>query len=373
LTEEYAKMLWSIYLLLIFSGLLIKESKIYDSIVIIFMGFLAFANTDAADYETVYLPIYADPSIVKDVAPGWGLLCGLGHILGLTYNGFACILTIAAMLLLLWAARKVGAHSSYMFSLFLVYPGLMSLVQFRQFVASAVGAVAVTVLISNNRFRYPLFIVLVYTGFLIHTSCIILLLLLLVPFLNSLGKSMRVVVVFLVGVISVVLLRHAEYLATVIFDENKTDIYLGAFGGQTSASRLAGMVNVAGIIGVALLMYAYYTHTGNNEKQQALIIGSNQNLRYIQYIMFFDMMNMILIPFVVITNDFMRFERYAFTYSLTAFSMSKPAECDRDIDFYKPLTLMLCLLFAYLYNANAFDSIYGALLSVDSVPSFFTN
>jgi hypothetical protein len=337
------------------------------------MGFLSLANTDAADYELVYLPIYADPSVAKDVAPGWVLLCELGHILGLTYNGFACILTIAAMSLLLWSARRVGANSSYMFSLFLVYPGLMSLVQFRQFVASAVGAIAVTVLISNNRFKYPLFIVLVYAGFLIHTSCIILLLLLLVPFLNSLGKHMRVVVVLLVGVMSVVLLRHVEYLATVIFGENKTNSYLGALGGQTTLSRFAGMVNFASIVGVALLMCAYYIHAGKKDKKQVLLIETNQSLRYIQYMMFFNIFNMILIPSVFITNDFMRFERYAFTYSLTAFSMSRPVECDRDIDFYKPLTLMLCLLFAYLYNANAFDSIYGALLSVDSVPSFFIN
>ena len=60
--RETQEMLLTIYLLLILCGVFIKESKVYNFLTVSFLGFITLDNYSAADYASLYLPTYLNPS-----------------------------------------------------------------------------------------------------------------------------------------------------------------------------------------------------------------------------------------------------------------------------------------------------------------------
>lgn len=368
-------MLWLIYLTLIALGLFLKNSKVYDVVVIAFMGFLAWANTDAADYALLYLPMYLSPSTASGIEPGWIALCNIGNAIGLSYNGFACLLTVISMFVIRWFGIRAGANSSLLLALFMVYPGLMSIIQFRQFVASAIGAVALAVFFSNGRHKYITFSAIVIAAFFIHRSAAILMLLLFWPILKASGKRGRVLAILALVCLCVGAVANAEIIGSLLFGESRTDVYLSASGGLNANNFIGGIKNVILIILVAIVAYvACRLMRKNVEKGPSLgYIFSWEIPESAKIIMFINITMIILIPLVLITNDFMRFERYAFTYALALFAMMPTIRNRHRVFSCKALYVAICLVFAFFYVANTFESVYGALLSFEALPPFFSS
>lgn len=360
-------MLWIIYISLIILGLFLKRSRVYDYCVISFLGFLAWANTDAADYKSIYLPIYLNPSESADMDTGWVVLCEFGKFIRLSYNGFACVLTVLALLLLRWAGLYISTNTSFMLSLFLIYPGLISIVQFRQFIASSIGVVALILLFAKVQHRYIFFIVLASFACLIHRSAAVLFLLLLWPLLRAFSRKGRTLATIFVICSCLGVISNAETISAFFFGEKRTYVYLSAYQGATAAGPLGGLRNVLLIIIMAIM--TYYLRQTLLETYNKRKFQSNIDVSYGISILNISML--VLIPFVYITNDFMRFERYAFTYALLLFAMLCNTKSCFKFFLNKFSYAILCFIFAFSYVANSFDSIYGALLSFETLPSFF--
>ena len=368
-------MLWVIYICLIMVGLFCRNSKCYDFTVVVFLGFLALINTDSADYSGVYLATYLNPTAVEGMDPGWVLLCQMGASLNLSYNGFACILTVVSMLLLRYYCKAMGSNSSLMLSMFLIYPGLMSIVQFRQFVASAIGAVALAVICSKIRWRDVLFSAMAVLAFFVHRSAIILFLVLLCPVLKMFGRKGRVAAAIFLVSLGLLALLNARAIAETVFGEYRTGIYLSAFGGDTAVSSLGGVRNAALVIVMALLPFLCYRYIRRvmpvelpKETSTDVLPDLVQMMEFSRTIVVFELTLMVLLPVVLITNDFMRFERYGFTYALALFSAMPEVRSRHPLLSCKALYVALCAIFAFSYVANTFDSVYGALLSYEYLP-----
>lgn len=371
-------MLWVIYICLIMVGLFCRNSKCYDFTVVAFLGFLALINTDSADYSGVYLATYLNPTAAEGMDPGWVVLCQIGASLNLSYNGFACILTVASMLLLRYCCKAMGSNSSLMLSLFLIYPGLMSIVQFRQFVASAIGAVALVVFCSKIRWRYVLFSAVAALAFLVHRSAAVLFLVLLHSVLKMFGRKGRIAAVIFLVSLGLLALINARAIAETVFGEHRTGIYLGAFGGDTAVSTLGGMRNAALVIAMAVLPVLCYRYLRRvmsvelpEEASTDILSDPAQTMEFSRVIVLFELGLLVLLPVVLITNDFMRFERYGFTYALALFSAMPEVGNRHPLLSCKALYVALCSVFALSYVANTFDAVYGALLSFEYFPNFF--
>lgn len=367
-------MLWFIYIAMIAVGLFVKNSKAYDFSVILFMGLLAWLNTDAADYSAIYLATYLAPTSMYDMDTGWVFLNQVGSSLGLYYNGFACVVVILSLLLYREFGRRIGANTSFMLALFAIYPGLMSIVQFRQFVASCVGAMALAVICSNKRSKYIYFIILASCAFLIHRSAAVIFLVLLFPMLKAAGRRGRLFAIALVVMAGIYAVFNASSLGVMLFGEFRTGVYMGAADGTTAISRWGGIRNAILVAAIALSSYLCCRYMAREA------MGSAKPSDYFSWpipdaakiIALLNIVLLALIPVVFITNDFMRFERFGLTYALGLFAMMQQVKNRHIVLSCKAFYVAICFVFAYFLVANTFDSVYGALLSFEYVPPFFS-
>lgn len=365
-------MLWVPYLLLIFLGLFCDVFQLYDYIVILFMGLLAWLNTSAADYSSVYLAAYLNPFGIYDMDLGWSWLNYLGANLGLAYNGFACVVTIVAMILYREFGKRVGANTSLMLALFLIYPGLMSLVQFRQFVACAVGCMAVACLWTSHwKYRHLIFAALMALAFLLHRSSIVLLFALVPSFLALTGKRGRVVVVLLLVALGFVLFVNWESLCVQVFGETKTTTYLSSSAGKTAVSSLGGLRNICLLVLMAIIPFLCCSYMARVEGTREKGLFEWGLGKPVLGILFLNFVLLVLAPVVLLTNDFMRFERYGITLALALFSMMPSLRQRSVVLSCKAFYVVVCIFFAYFYVANTFDSVYTPLLNPETIPAFF--
>lgn len=365
-------MLWIPYLLLVLLGQFCKNSKTYDFSVILFMGFLAWLNTSSADYASVYLPIYYNPFGAHDMDPGWAWLCYFGSEAGLTYNGFSCIVVMAAMVLYREFGRRIGSNTSFMLALFLIYPGLMSLVQLRQFVACSVACFAFALFwTSDKKMRHIFFPALMLISFSLHRSSVVLLFALFPEVLTVAGRRGRILVALVLTIIGFGLLSNWKDLSIQLFGENRTSVYLGATGGANAVSTLGGMRNALILVLAALLPYCCCRYIAKMRKSLDKGVLDWMIGRAPLGIIFLNAALLVLIPVVFLTNDFMRFERHGLTMALGLFAMMPSLEKRSPLLSCKALYVAVCLVFAYFYVANSFDSVYTALLNPNGFPPFF--
>lgn len=367
-------MMWLVYLLLICVGLFLNNTRVYTACVAVFFGLLAWNNTDAADYASVYLPMYLNPTGVYDIDPGWSVLCQIGAAVGLSYNGFACIMAVASVCLFAFAGKRLGVNTSFVLALLLIYPGLMSLVQFRQFVASAIGAIGIVFLFSDSKHRYIKFLTVTLCAFLVHRSAIVVLALLLWPMLRAAGRRGRaLLLIVLVGTV-VFVMANVQEVASFFFGDFKTAAYLQLTPSASNAvSALGGARNAVLLFSMPMLIYLCAKIV---EDENVLVSSGITSMDYDYYffrsILFFNLALLILFPLVFITNDFMRFERYAFSYSIYVFAMMPCFAKRHPILSCKALYIVVCLVYAYTYVvAGTFDLVYTPLLSIETFPAFF--
>ena len=365
-------MFWAPYILLIFIGLFCKSSKAYDFTVIIFMGVLAWLNTTAADYTFVYLPTYLHPFDAYDMDLGWSFICYFGSMIGLYYNGFAAIVTVIAMMLFRWFGKRLGANTSFMLALFLIYPGLISLVQFRQFVASAVGCAGLAYLWTfKGERRYVIAGALLVAAFLLHRTALVLVLALLPSVLARTGKRGRVIAVLGLTAIACVLLVNSEVIAGQLFGDTKTDIYLGAAGDSRGVTFSGGLKNMALLFLMAAIPYLccrYMAMVNGTLKDGLFDWGVGKPALGI---FFLNLALIALVPVVFITNDFMRFERYGITLALALFSMMPELSKRARFLSCKATYVAIGLLFAYFYVVVLSETVCTPLLNPVKIPPFF--
>ena len=347
-------------------GLFLRRSRVYDVAVILFMGILALLNTKAADLQTVYLPIYSNPDFyASTIDPGWIYLCKFGGLLGLSYNGFACLIAIISTSLFVYFGRKACPNESFFLALFLVYPGLMSLVQFRQFAASALTLIAVLELSKGGIRGWISFVITILLAFSIHRSALIVGAVGLMPLFKKFGQRGKYIAFGIAFIILAYVTLHAVSLSNFFFGDYKTSVYLG----ETSVdnrenSFLGGLRNVAYTVGLCLFI-PYCCKLINSDG----LMGSR---RLLDSISFANIMMVAILPFLFVTNDFMRFERYAFSLALAVFSCMPYLRHRHVLLSCKAFLLLICVLFCYSFVIKGtFDSVIGALLSFEYVPRFF--
>lgn len=311
-------LLWATYLTLILLGLFVRRSKCYDACFIVFMGVVAWLNTDSADILDVYMPMYAAPQLDWGTEPGWLFLCSIGNALGLSYNGFAFLLTLLTSMALVVVARKIVPNESFFLALFLVYPGLLTLVQFRQFIASAIALIGVLVLANERKGKWIWFTLLLLIAFSMHRSSIILASLAIVPIYRRVPKRLRWIAIALGVFLLVEMIMNAQVISTYFFGEVKTGAYFRSLSGDTSAgaggnasSLSTAMIDIALTLLLCVLvpLFAKWLQEDAVEGGEFLKLAS-----------FINIVMVALVPMLFITQDFMRFERYGFMLALFVFA-----------------------------------------------------
>jgi hypothetical protein len=366
-------LLYVIYIGLIVLGLFAERSKLYCVSVVVFMTVLAFLNTSSADYAS-YWSYYNQASFFTSQSsiftePGWLVICSVGRAIGLSYNGFAAIVTLATMSVLVLVCRRMSTSTPFFLSLFLIYPGLMSLVQFRQFVAAAIALLAFLQLVRASNHRYLKFALLVLLAASMQSTAILLLGYLIVPLYQKTPSKLRVLLAAALIAFGCLCYSHIGTLAYLLFGSTKTDAYLSGLNGSLrngTACAFLVIVMCALSIGCERVLKRQPAGEGSAFDRESASAFATLG-KYMSILM------LAIIPLLYYTPDFMRLERYIFSFSLCVFALMPLLPQRHPVLSCKATYVLIALCFnLLLINIGTFDTVTAALLSPTSIPGFFS-
>lgn len=149
------------------------------------MAFLSVTSTSYADLSN-YIPLFEYVSYVElSVAAQttgliWACLNKLFYFLGFNYRGMVVVMLFLDYYLMHNAVRRLGGNENLYFGLFLIFPSIIQLVQFKFFTAFCVVFVGYSVLVTSKKLSKVKYLAFIAIAFLIHNSSVMFLLLLLV-------------------------------------------------------------------------------------------------------------------------------------------------------------------------------------------------
>ncbi|PKU90997.1 EpsG family [Bifidobacterium thermophilum] len=146
-------------------------------IVALMYGYIAWQATDRPDYD-MYENDYSD--VVKGVQNGitthplWDVLMAISNSIGISYRLFqTCIVMTSVILIIGISAYYKDSINSIIITL-LIYPGLVNVVQIRQFLSIAIAYCAYIIYFNISSKKLKIFsIVLAVLACLIHATTII--------------------------------------------------------------------------------------------------------------------------------------------------------------------------------------------------------
>lgn len=355
------------YMTVMLTGFFVGRSRVHMASFIALFASIALLNTDAADFESVYQPIYRNPDLYRGVIePGWLYLCIAGRSIGMSYSLFAAVLSGLSSALLLFVVWRTTDNPSFFASLYLMYPGLISLVQLRQFVASSVVVLAIYVLSRNGRKSLVLFVLIVLVAVSLHRTALILAILPVIQIYITAERMERT----LLGVMAIgaatVMVVDAQTVASHLFGESRTTLYLGVSTYTSEGSGILGGASNAILIMLVWMLVSSGCSVGSTSDK------SDSVDQFRRYVHFSNVITMTLIPFVFVSTDFMRFERYAFILSMIDSSRRvSPAWRERSV-MVMFASIAIAILFAYfLILWNNYNTVVVPLLTFEYWPSLF--
>ena len=267
--------------------------------------------------------------------------------------------------------KLIGGNTSLMLALYLIYPGIISLVQFRQFVACSNACLGLALLCSRLKSRVILYLILVSCAIFVHRTAAVFLFALLGELFLACEKKGRIIIV-LVAVVGVgYALANATEIAESLFGELRTSTYISAGNGSLSVGTLGAFRNALLLLLMALCPYLCSKFIACQEGHGELSFWDWNSNSFLKYIAVINICLLVIVPFVFITNDFMRFERHGFTAALAIFSIM-PMLTKRHVALScKAFYLVICIAFAYFYAGVVFDTVYAPILTFRSIPAFF--
>ena len=143
-------------------------------------------NYSVADYN-VYYTRYTSPEKYKTLEPLYLMLQNLGKWVGLGYNAFLAIMSFLFLLIRMVLIKKMSVRQNFVIGLYLLFPFIMDITQIRMFYATTIVLLGIFFLLQNKKSSDSLFVFFVIMATLVHSSCILYLLLLFAKNIKRLG------------------------------------------------------------------------------------------------------------------------------------------------------------------------------------------
>lgn len=220
-------------------NLYIKPKHIVFLILFIFAWILFglnYSNADYSNYEGAYNDIkYGRQNDYFEI--GFFILIKLSAALGISYQGFLIIISAICLIIFAKALGHLTDNVILSFSVYLIYPFIFDIVQYRNFLAFAFVLYGLHYLLDNkskalkNVIKYFLF---VFLGALFHLSVVIYALFFLViikktQVLALVTGIMFAALIFLINnqdiLVNVLLLLHLDRFARYSIDYNYSTFY----------------------------------------------------------------------------------------------------------------------------------------------------
>lgn len=355
-------MITILYITLILLGIIFewpKNSAIYDLIVISACTFMVAICTTHADYIAYYAQYMAViPSFAVMSEPIWAMLNYLFRALGFSYSIFIGVQTAVTLFFVAIAARRLSISTPFMWSLFLIYPGLIGFVQIRQSLAMSVVFLAFSYLINDRKSSGIAFYILVFIAGLIHKTAFFVMILPLAK--RFFSHKVFLVLFILSSLLSALQTGWMVNLARSLFTDEKSLAYLAGYGGVASnLSRIFTVCESIGAVGLIIICAHLKSFQTNDTASIAYT-----------YLLPFNLLFVVLIPVLIVNTDFLRFMRYPLLLNITILGILSPLSSNQSqrLPYYEryPLRLIVTGFYVTLFYGlvwmQAQDSVVAALL-----------
>lgn len=159
-----------IYIVTIWLGLRFQSSSIIFRFIFLVAWGLMAGNYYNADYDNYLYKYEMGMDLSIDI--GFGFLCHIFHKLGFNYIWFKAIVSFICLCLIFYSISKLSKKKSFYASIFLLYPFLIDITQFRNFIAYSIIYYALLNLFSNSKLSIVKYVILIIIASSIHTTSI---------------------------------------------------------------------------------------------------------------------------------------------------------------------------------------------------------
>lgn len=197
-------MLFFIFSTFIMIGIFLKRNKMFSYMMIALAIFLIAGNICNADY-TNYITNYnniLNPLYTDKFEIGYQFIVMICFKLGLTYNQFLLISSIIAFILIFNTVKLFTPYTSLTISLYMIFPFVLDLVQYRNFLSMSIFIYGLRYIICTNK-NYFKYIICVLIASLFHKSALIYLILLLI----NIKDNRKLIYIMIASTLSVVLFK----------------------------------------------------------------------------------------------------------------------------------------------------------------------
>ena len=222
-------MLFIIYIsVLVYLLFLKKSSKLTWFIVACVLSLLSITTVFYADLDN-YGPLFdyynMNSTVISFSTTNflWALFCKLFYFLGFNYRGMIIILIFINYYILHKAAQNFNCNENIFFGLFMIFPSIIQLVQFKFFTSITLVILGYSLLIQDKKYSIIKFLTLIGAAVMIHSSALLFLSLILVKkrrFNNKIFYSFAIIMFVIILTLS---------RKTKIFLKNKHNYKIGKF------------------------------------------------------------------------------------------------------------------------------------------------
>lgn len=237
-----------LYLLVVIGGISAKKSKAVFVVEFLMAWVLIAGNYQNADYEQYLIRYDSGLDVFVDI--GFSYLCNFFNGLGWSYQEFKTLLSFVCLLLIFRTISKVSRYPALGGAVFLIFPLIIDVTQFRNFVSYSIVVFAIPFLFEKEKSGLFKYIIAVLVASSIHTLSVFYLLFAL----SRLKLKTWLVGALFLGVL--LIKESAKLFFTISFETEKLD--------NSSTTSIAGAIfNV--LIVIANIAIIWYVSKHNKE------------------------------------------------------------------------------------------------------------
>lgn len=296
-----------IFIALVLLGFVLKKFKIMNVLVIAYLAYLVSVSIFIPDFQNYeYIYEHINPSQTFGMGMGWYWLNNLGRGLNLTYAQFRTILLLISLTLISLAIYYfLGTSPNMLWSLYLLYPAFLDMVQIRFFFAMSISFFALIFLEKQKKWSILIFLLLIFIAMKIHSSNAFYFLFIGIPLIRKHEKLM----IIMISALTLLLIPFRgplENIVSVFASERQTYYF------TTNASWIVIL-----LFDVLIIVFCLITYKINNIIETASDFDlKEKRLGYlcsgINLVMLF------LVPLSWVSSEFLRLQRISWIFMYMA-------------------------------------------------------
>lgn len=330
--------IWFINIILVISK---KKSKIVTVVSVMISQLLFYYSTNSGDYQN-YLNDYQYQKASFEY--GYNFLTRIAFTLGLTYNEFLFVLSVACFAIILFVFSKFTNNYHIFFSIYFIYQLGVDINQFRNFLACTI---LFCYLYSLYRKKRILALILIILAISMHNTMWFYVPLLFIDdnilkndkLLKFIGLLISLCCVFLKynSNIFVVLSSFASSLISDTGYEEK----IGYFSTMSENGYLVYFVLHA--INIFIIIIGnYYLIKNIQDKDKKEQLG-----RLYHFVLFINIYAILSFPLIILNMSFYRLYRNIFLLNIVFICVCRDSFKERSKHYYKFVIMSIVIFFTY--------------------------